>query len=104
VLLCFEDVHRDGEGACHRRTFARWWEEQTGEVVEELPAYVARPPVLLCGGEAGVIMAACRRAARRAGWSKSEIESFVADATAGDFEHLLGVVMARFDADLNGSE
>ncbi len=34
VLLCFEDVHT-GE-SCHRRTFARWWEEQTGVVVSEL--------------------------------------------------------------------
>jgi hypothetical protein len=32
VLLCFE---RPGE-VCHRRMFAAWWHEQTGEVVEEL--------------------------------------------------------------------
>jgi hypothetical protein len=34
VLLCFEDVHA-GE-ACHRRVFADWWREQTGEEVPEL--------------------------------------------------------------------
>ena len=40
VLLCFEDVFA-GE-ACHRRTFAAWWQEQTGQVVRELaPAQVA---------------------------------------------------------------
>ncbi len=32
VLLCFE---RPGE-FCHRRIFAVWWEEQTGEIVPEL--------------------------------------------------------------------
>lgn len=34
VLLCFEDVHA-GQ-SCHRRVFARWWEERTGEEVPEL--------------------------------------------------------------------
>jgi hypothetical protein len=34
VLLCYEDVHA-GEH-CHRRTFADWWLEQTGQHVEEL--------------------------------------------------------------------
>jgi rubrerythrin len=34
VLLCFEDVLA-GE-SCHRRTFAQWWEEQTGQEVPEL--------------------------------------------------------------------
>ncbi len=34
VLLCFENVIA-GE-ACHRRVFARWWEEKTGVAVPEL--------------------------------------------------------------------
>jgi hypothetical protein len=34
VLLCFENVLA-GE-ACHRRTFATWWKEQTGVAVPEL--------------------------------------------------------------------
>jgi hypothetical protein len=34
VLLCFENVLA-GE-SCHRRVFARWWEEQTEELVPEL--------------------------------------------------------------------
>ena len=38
VLLCFEDVQILGELSCHRRTFARWWEESTDQVVPELPA------------------------------------------------------------------
>lgn len=36
VLLCFEDVERLGDSACHRRMFARWWEEATGQAVPEL--------------------------------------------------------------------
>ncbi len=40
VLLCFEDVLHPGAdgrvGFCHRRVFAEWWEEKTGERVEEL--------------------------------------------------------------------
>jgi hypothetical protein len=36
VLLCFEDVWA-GE-SCHRRDFAEWWEQQTGQVVHELPS------------------------------------------------------------------
>lgn len=34
VLLCFEKVLEGEE--CHRRSFARWWEEQSGQVVPEL--------------------------------------------------------------------
>ena len=39
VLLCFENVLA-GE-ACHRRTFAEWWEEQTGQLVPELEPQAA---------------------------------------------------------------
>lgn len=34
VLLCFENVLA-GE-SCHRRMFAQWWKEQTGQDVPEL--------------------------------------------------------------------
>jgi hypothetical protein len=34
VLLCFEDVWA-GQ-ACHRRTFAAWFEERTGQAVPEI--------------------------------------------------------------------
>lgn len=36
VLLCYEDVRVPGQ-TCHRTTFAEWWQEKTGEIVEELP-------------------------------------------------------------------
>jgi hypothetical protein len=35
VLLCFEDLTKEGEW-CHRRVFADWWLQQTGEEVPEL--------------------------------------------------------------------
>jgi hypothetical protein len=105
VLLCFEDVHREGDDACHRRAFAAWWQEQTGQVVDELPPLPAdKPPVLLYGGDATAMLAACQRAARRAGWTEPQIESFTAATTAADYEHLLAVILRRFDADLNGSD
>jgi hypothetical protein len=36
VLLCFEDLEVLGENSCHRRAFARWWQEQTDQEVREL--------------------------------------------------------------------
>jgi hypothetical protein len=36
ILLCFEDIRLPGVW-CHRTIFGAWWQEQTGEKVEELP-------------------------------------------------------------------
>jgi len=38
VLLCFEDLRKPDKW-CHRRIFAEWWQEQTGEKVKELQEY-----------------------------------------------------------------
>ena len=35
VLLCYEDLTKPGL-RCHRRLFANWWCENTGDVVPEL--------------------------------------------------------------------
>ena len=35
VLCCYEDVRKPGEW-CHRQVFAEWWQEMTGEIIEEL--------------------------------------------------------------------
>ena len=35
VLLCFEDIRKPDQW-CHRRIFAKWWEEKTGQEVAEL--------------------------------------------------------------------
>jgi hypothetical protein len=36
VLLCFEDLRKTGVFR-HRRVFADWWEERTGQLVREIP-------------------------------------------------------------------
>jgi DNA invertase Pin-like site-specific DNA recombinase len=37
ALLCFEDLDKGDEDEvwCHRRTFAAWWEENTGQAIED---------------------------------------------------------------------
>jgi len=40
VLCCYEDVSNDkpnGYQSCHRRLFANWWEDQTGDRIDEYP-------------------------------------------------------------------
>ena len=37
VLLCYEDVRKGESDWCHRTIFADWWQENTGEVIPELP-------------------------------------------------------------------
>ncbi len=36
VLLCWEDLGKPGVW-CHRRIFAKFWLEETGEIIDELP-------------------------------------------------------------------
>lgn len=35
MLCCYENLHKPGEW-CHRRTFARWWHDKTGQVIHDL--------------------------------------------------------------------
>lgn len=46
VLCCYEDLKKPGL-FCHRTVFGAWWEEQTGEKVEELGGLA--PATLLDG-------------------------------------------------------
>ncbi|MER6611013.1 DUF488 family protein [Streptomyces sp. NPDC000927] len=41
VLLCFEDLS-DPAQWCHRRVFAAWWKEMTGDTVRELGPMAGR--------------------------------------------------------------
>lgn len=43
------------------------------------------------------ILGHCFREARAAGWSDERIAAFRAEATSGDYEHLLAVVHAHFN-------
>jgi hypothetical protein len=51
--------------------------------------------VQLTGGDgnAMVVLAKVRKALRRANVPGPDIDAFVKDATSGDYDHLLGVVM-----------
>lgn len=60
-----------------------------------------RPRVKLVGrdGNAFAILGECRHAARAAGWSDDDWGSFHADATSGDYDHLLAHVMQYFEVE-----
>ena len=36
VLLCFEDLRQSNSVWCHRKLFADWWKDKTGEIITEL--------------------------------------------------------------------
>lgn len=50
-------------------------------------------------GNAFSILARCRQAMREAGLPQSEIDAFQAEATAGDYDHLLQTCMRWFDVE-----
>jgi len=58
-----------------------------------------RPVLKLVGtdGNAFAVLGAAHRAAVKAGWSKEQWESVKQEATAGDYNLLLGTMMKHFD-------
>lgn len=60
-----------------------------------------RPRVKLVGrdGNSYAILGRCQSAARNAGWTKEQIDAFFAQATSGDYNHLLRTVMEHFDVE-----
>jgi hypothetical protein len=50
-------------------------------------------------GNAFAVLGECRRAAKRAGVPNAFIEEFTAEATNGDYNHLLDVCMQAFDVE-----
>lgn len=48
-------------------------------------------------GNAFTVLGLCQRAARKAGLPQEEIDAFRAEATAGDYNHLLQTAMRWFD-------
>lgn len=50
-------------------------------------------------GNAFAIIGRCRRAMRRAGLDSDEIEAFSAEATSGNYDHLLQTCMVWFDVE-----
>ena len=49
------------------------------------------------GGNAIVILGICQSAAKKAGWTKEQIDAFMSEAMSGDYENLLAVVRKHFD-------
>lgn len=58
-----------------------------------------KPTVRLTGrdGNAFAIIGACRTAAKKAGWTKEQLEALTKDMISGDYNHLLTVALDRFD-------
>lgn len=50
-------------------------------------------------GNAYSLLGAFSRAARRAGWTKDEISVVISEAMAGDYNHLLNVLMDHCEPD-----
>ena len=48
-------------------------------------------------GNAFAILGRCKQAARDAGLEKAEIGAFIAEATSGDYDHLLQTAIHWFD-------
>ena len=60
-----------------------------------------KPVVKLVGGDgnAFVIIGACIKAARKAGWSNEQIEAVKTEMMASDYNHLLQTAMKHFDVE-----
>ena len=59
------------------------------------------PRVKLIGrdGNAFAVLAACKKAATNAGWTDEQWAAFQAEATSGDYNHLLATVIRNFDVE-----
>ena len=58
-----------------------------------------KPRVKLLGkdGNAFAVISFCEEAARKAKWSKEQIDAFMKEAMSGDYNHLLATAMNYFD-------
>ena len=61
----------------------------------------ARPRVRVVGtdGNAFAVLGRALAALRDAGWPKPERDAFAAEATSGDYDHLLGTIMKHLDVE-----
>ncbi len=62
---------------------------------------IDKPELRLVGedGNAFAILGRAGTAARQAGWTRGEIDVYINEATAGDYNHLLCTTMEYFDCD-----
>jgi len=67
---------------------------------------IERPELRLVGedGNAFAILGRAGRVARQARWSQEEIDAYINEATAGDYDHLLRTTVEYFDCDRDEAE
>ena len=60
---------------------------------------MSKPEVTLIGqdGNAFAILGACRKAAKRAGWSPEKWDKVNDEMMSGDYNHLLATAMQHFE-------
>lgn len=58
-----------------------------------------KPELKLVGldGNAFAILGRARQAAKKAGWTREQIDAYTNEATAGDYNHLLAVTCDHFE-------
>lgn len=58
-----------------------------------------KPKLKLVGedGNAFMILGLAQRAAKKAGWTKEQIDEYMTKAMAGNYDHLLQTTMEYFD-------
>ena len=61
----------------------------TETVAVAKPAKLAKVKLTGVDGNAFMLLGVCRKAARNAKYSNEQIEAFLAEAMAGDYDHLL---------------
>ncbi len=54
---------------------------------------------LRTNGNAYAVLGRALRALHNAGWTKLECDAFVAEATSGDYDQLLGTIMKHLDVE-----
>lgn len=73
------------------------------ELIDRLQQPTPLIPVfrLYDDGNAYIVLAKCRKAAKQAGWTPERIETFITKAKDGDYDHLLQTVMKHFEEKAN---
>jgi hypothetical protein len=73
----------------------------TEKTATTIPTSEPHPTVQLTGrdGHALAIFSACKRAARKAGWSHDQLAALQKEMLSGDYDHVLATACKYFDVD-----
>ena len=61
------------------------------------PEKLAKVKLVGTDGNAFALLAKCRVAGRKAGYTTEQVEAFTKEATAGDYDHLLQICCTWFE-------